>query len=273
MEAFLGECARRVDRALDRCIPPAEGPLATLYDAIRYTVLPGGKRIRPAVTIAMCRACGGRIEQALPAACAVELIHCYSLVHDDLPCMDDAAMRRGRPSCHVKYGEATAVLVGDALQAMAFAAVGNRPKLASELAKWAGPEGLVGGQALDLETGAPTPERVREIHRRKTAALFVASSRMGALSAPKSTSRELAHAEAYGRALGMLFQTVDDLLDTEEDPDKLTLPGAIGVDMAFAEARQLAGEARRAAHGDPWLRQLVDFVIGQIEPAPARNSK
>lgn len=270
---FLAECARRVDQALEERIPPAEGPLATLYDAIRYTVLPGGKRIRPIVTLAMCRACGGRVEQALPAACAVELIHCYSLVHDDLPCMDDAAMRRGRPSCHVKYGEATAVLVGDALQAMAFAAAGERRGLAAELARWAGPEGLVGGQALDLEKGAPTLERVREIHRRKTAALFVASSRMGALSAPKSTPRQLARAEAYGRALGMLFQTVDDVLDRDEDPDKLTLPGAIGVEKAMAEARRLAAEARRAARGDIRLKQLVDFVLGQVESVQARASK
>jgi geranylgeranyl pyrophosphate synthase len=273
ISTFLADCARRVDRALDRLIPAPEGPLATLYDAIRYMVLPGGKRIRPAVTMAMCQACGGRVEQALPAACAVELIHCYSLVHDDLPCMDDAAMRRGRPSCHVKYGEATAVLVGDALQAMAFQALGERAELAAELGRWVGPEGLVGGQALDLEKGAPTVERVREIHLRKTAALFICSSRLGALCAPKTPPREVARAEAYGRALGMLFQTVDDLLDREEEPDKLTLPGAVGADKAHAEARRLAAEARRAARGNARLARFVEFVIGQIEPVHARKSK
>jgi len=271
--AYLAGCARRVDRALDRFLPKPSGSLATLYEAIRYMVLPGGKRIRPAVAMGACEALGGKAEAAIPAACAVELIHSYSLVHDDLPCMDDADTRRGRPSCHVKYGEAVAVLVGDALQAMAFEALGPKESLAAELAKWVGPEGLVGGQTLDLETGPDTLDRVREIHARKTAALFIASARLGALSAPKAFPKDLARAEAYGRSLGLLFQTVDDLLDREEEPDKLTLPGVGGVDGALDEARTLAALARKAAGGSARLAQIAEFVLGQIEPALARKSK
>ncbi|HLG42822.1 MAG TPA: polyprenyl synthetase family protein [Planctomycetota bacterium] len=272
-EAYLAACARKVDRALDRFLPKPSGSLATLYEAIRYMVLPGGKRIRPAVVMASCEAFGGKAETALPAACAVELIHSYSLVHDDLPCMDDADSRRGRPSCHIKYGEAGAVLVGDALQAMAFEVLGPKGELAAELARWVGPEGLVGGQVLDLEKGPATLERVREIHARKTAALFIASARLGACSAPKALPKDLARMEAYGRSVGLLFQTVDDLLDRAEEPDKLTLPGVGGVDEAFEEARTLAARARKAAGGNARLAQIADLVVGQVEPALARKSK
>jgi geranylgeranyl diphosphate synthase type II len=269
VEEYLLRSARRVDRALDRFLPRATETPATLHEAIRYAVLPGGKRIRPAVAIASCEAFGGRAEDAVPAACAVELIHCYSLVHDDLPCMDDADTRRGRPSCHVKFGEAMAVLVGDALQAMAFEAVSKHPQaaaLSGELARFAGSRGLVGGQVLDLRKGPGDAKGVREIHLRKTAALFECSSRMGAWSSGRRSASDLDRAGRFGRALGLLFQAVDDLLDREEEPDKLTVPGVLGVEGALAEAKRLARAARKAAVRAPRFAQIADFVLGQVPP-------
>jgi geranylgeranyl diphosphate synthase type II len=265
----LHEARRRVDEALRRFLPPADDPDTPcpprLAEAMRYSTLAGGKRLRPVLCLLAAEACGGDPEAALPAACAIEMVHTYSLIHDDLPAMDDDDLRRGRPTCHRAFDEATAVLAGDGLLTLAFEVIARRmrpPEAAARcvltLAEAAGPDGMVGGQMADLLAEGRTDATVAEleaIHRRKTGALLLAALRMGAISAGASAATCEA-IDTYGRAVGLAFQIVDDLLDVEGDEAKMgkrvqkdsglgkwTYPGLLGVDGSRARARQLAGEA------------------------------
>jgi len=237
---------------------------ARLREAIRHSLLAPGKRLRPTLVLLAAEACGGNEEDALPAACAVEMIHAYALIHDDLPAMDDDDLRRGLPTCHRAFGEATAILAGDALQALAFEVLAryvHPPRVAAEccacLAAAAGAVGMVGGQADDLEgsSAGGTVARLEEIHRRKTGAIFLASLRLGGLVA-QAESEQLAALETYGRKLGLAFQIVDDLLDIAGDESivgkklhkdlnrgKLTFPGLLGVEESQLRAGGLINES------------------------------
>lgn len=278
---FLTRCTGEVNSFLDRELPPASGPAATLGSAIRHAVLGGGKRIRPALAMASAIAVGGRARDALFVAGALEMVHTYSLIHDDLPCMDDDDLRRGQPTVHVRYGEAIAVLVGDALHTLAFSTIiasGGSPEMrlgcVERLAAAAGPAGMVGGQVLDMEAETRTPDArgLEAIHRGKTGALISASVALGAL-AGGGTAAQADALGAFGRELGLVFQIVDDLLDEEQTSDRLgksagkdraagkaTYPAVHGVEGARAEARRRAEMAR----------QLLD-AAGKA-PGPPVNS-
>jgi geranylgeranyl pyrophosphate synthase len=281
IEAFLRESKAWADRELDRWLPAVATPPRALNEAMRYAVFGGGKRLRPALVRLLCAHFGGDDASAALPAVAIECVHTYSLVHDDLPCMDDDDLRRGRPTCHKVYGEALAVLAGDALLTHAFALLGRAgakagADLVATLAEAAGPAGMVGGQAQDLSLGssAITREEVDEIHLLKTAALIGAACRMGAIAAGAGQA-ERAAAEAYGLALGRCFQAVDDILDVtgdaatlgktpgkDERTQKPTLVAAIGLDGARVEARRLADEARaRAIELSPRGSELVVALV------------
>jgi geranylgeranyl diphosphate synthase type II len=275
----------RIDAALDRYAKLGEGCGPRLTEAIRYVLLGSGKRLRPTLVLLAAEACGGSIDQAMPAACAVEMVHAYSLAHDDLPAMDDDDLRRGRPTCHKVYGEAMAILVGDALLARAFevrATDIEPPALAARctavLAQAAGATALVGGQAADL-AGMQTNGNLGEleaIHRRKTGALIVASLRLGGTVAGAS-SEALAALEAFGWQLGLAFQITDDLLDVagsqaavgkRVDKDaargKVTFPQLLGVEESRRRAARSIAEACAAIGvlgpaAEP-LRALARFV-------------
>ena len=270
------------ERLLQRELDLLEAP-PRLVEAMRYALLGSGKRLRPALVRLVGAHFGGRAEAAELPAVAVEFVHTYSLVHDDLPCMDDDDLRRGRPTCHKVFGEALAVLAGDALLTDAFALLARTPRGAGHvaaLARAAGAEGMVGGQALDLDPGSAAAGRelVDEIHRRKTAALLGAAAEMGALSAG-APDEALARARAFGIALGRAFQATDDILDVtgtsaslgktpgkDQRAAKPTLVAALGLEGARAKARELAKEAKLAAlglgerPGGP-LHELVDLVL------------
>ena len=262
----------QVEQALDTWVH-AEAP-AGLGDAMRYAVLDGGKRLRPLLVLAACEAVGGNSQAALRAACAVELIHAYSLVHDDLPCMDNDVLRRGKPTVHVKFGEAEALLAGDALQALAFELLtpddaGVPPAMQALmcrlLARSAGADGMAGGQAIDLQSvGRKLDEAaLRDMHQRKTGALLQASVELGAACAPSPLQGASAEAlRRYGAAVGLAFQVVDDILDVTADStqlgktagkdaasDKPTYVSLMGLDGARAHADALLAEAEAALAG------------------------
>lgn len=224
----LAACAQAVEAALDRLVPPDAGP-PQLAEAMRYSLLGGGKRLRPFLVLTAAQVCGAPPDVAMPAACAVEMLHTYSLIHDDLPCMDDDDLRRGRPTSHKVFGEALAILAGDALHTLAFqvlAEMAHDPRVGparaaqavAELARAAGPTGMAGGQVLDLEwEEKPAPPEVLErIHRLKTGALFVACLRIGAILAG-APEADLAALTEYGRHFGLAFQIQDDILDVVGD--------------------------------------------------------
>jgi geranylgeranyl diphosphate synthase type II len=262
-ESYLAEVCPLVDAELDRCVP-AEGAAGTLAAAMRHIVFSGGKRLRPALVLLACEHVGGRREEALGAAAAVELVHAYSLLHDDLPCMDDGKLRRGKPCAHIVYGEALAVLAGDALLTLAFEVLAERTPaerpvaaMVVALGRAAGWQGMVGGQVADLaaEGQSPDVERVHAIHAGKTAAMISGSFRLGAQAGggPPDGVERLA---AAGHDLGLAFQIVDDLLDlggsTEElgkqagadaERSKMTWPAAVGEGVARADAAELVGGA------------------------------
>lgn len=284
---YLAERREDVERALDGFLPGADAPPARLHEAMRYSVFSGGKRLRPILAMTSYALAGGRGDSVLAPACATELIHTYSLIHDDLPAMDDDDLRRGRPTCHRAFGEAVAVLAGDALLTLAFEIVAREPGLTTgarlgiiaELAGANGSEGMVGGQAADIagEGTVPTVEAVESIHARKTAAPLRAAVLVGALAASAGEA-ELQALGSYGRSVGLAFQIVDDVLDVVGSESvvgksvgkdvargKLTYPGAVGVRAAEARARELAEEAVSAldAFGDQaWvLREIATFVV------------
>jgi len=285
---FLDEARRLVDAALDSHLPAESTEPKTLHRAMRYSVFAGGKRVRPALVIAACDLHDGDRQAVLPAACAMEMIHTYSLIHDDLPAMDDDDLRRGRPSCHKAFDEATAILAGDALLTHAFLilarqgtnAPGHLLYMIAALAEAAGTGGMIGGQMADLESEgqAVTLATVERIHLLKTAALITASLTMGALLAGAG-DEELQRMKRFGRRIGLLFQITDDILDRTADTKRLgktagkdeaqgkaTYPAAAGMDEANSRAEQLA---RRAAEDlAPYgreraavLLQLTDYLL------------
>jgi geranylgeranyl diphosphate synthase, type II len=260
----LAAARRAIDGALDRYTDFSVDCPAPLRDAIRYSLLAPGKRLRPTLVLFAAEACGSSWEAALPAAAAVEMIHAYSLIHDDLPAMDDDDLRRGRPTCHKAFGEATAILAGDALLALAFEVVAKDvqpPEVAARccaaLAEAAGATALVGGQADDLagEFAEWNLTTLENIHRRKTGAMFLVSLRLGGYVAGADTQQQTA-LERYGRKIGLAFQIVDDLLDVRGDQQsmgkrvgkdskhsKLTFPALLGIDESQLRAQRLIDEA------------------------------
>ncbi len=287
LPAYLNERSQLVDRALDQYLPAESTRPATIHRAMRYSLFAGGKRMRPVLTLAAAEACGGTIDAAMPAACAVECIHTYSLVHDDLPCMDDDDLRRGRPTNHKVFGEGIAVLAGDALLTVAFEILADAkptPRYSvavqvRELAETAGSKWLIGGQVADLEGEGKnlTGAELRYIHRCKTAALLTGSIRLGAMSANAAPARLAALAD-FGQALGLAFQVIDDILDVTQTTEKLgktagkdvhavkaTFPAIYGLEKSRAEARKFT----RAAHAalKPFgnkadrLREIADYLL------------
>jgi geranylgeranyl pyrophosphate synthase len=258
----------RVETALDRRLPSADSPPAALHRAMRYSALAGGKYLRPMLVYATGDVFGADAGRLDGAACAVELIHAYSLIHDDLPAMDDDALRRGKPSCHVAFGEAMAILAGDALQALAFQILAEDPgidvdpaqrlKMIEVLARAAGSLGMAGGQAIDLQSvgGTLAPSQLEDMHLRKTGALIRASVMLGALGSGNRDGDVLRTLDEYARGIGLAFQVRDDVLDVEGETavlgktqgsdrhrDKPTYCSVFGVE----EARKMAAELYRSA--------------------------
>src|SRR5213594_3066611 len=216
---------KKIDQALDRYLPKENVKPATIHKAMRYSLFAGGKRLRPILCLAAAEACGGKIDNALPLACAMECIHTYSLVHDDLPSMDNDDFRRGRPTCHKVFGDGIAVLAGDALLTIAFEIVSrakptlgyNMATLLRELAVAAGSQRLIAGQVADLEAEGKRVKRdqLRFIHQNKTAAMLKSSVRLGAMSA-NADARKLSAITQFGEQLGLAFQVIDDILDVTQ---------------------------------------------------------
>jgi geranylgeranyl diphosphate synthase type II len=274
LQTHLDALRSLVERELTRCLDTDLHCPPQLLEALRYSLLAPGKRLRPLLTLLSAEATGARTEQAMPAACALEMVHCYSLIHDDLPAMDDDDLRRGRPTCHKQFDEATAILAGDGLLTLAFQciAVGVQPgdlaaRCCAELAEAAGVGGMVGGQAEDLAWERRTGARLGDlqaIHSRKTGALFRAAVRLGALIGLWSALRDragplLTALTEYAEALGLAFQIADDLLDVEGSETetgkrvqkdaargKLTYPGLVGVPASREILRQACAAAQAA---------------------------
>jgi geranylgeranyl diphosphate synthase type II len=268
LKNYLLNRQRLIDRGLDRYLPKANTKPATLHRAMRYSLFAGGKRLRPILCLAAAEGCGGKINDALPLACALECIHTYSLVHDDLPSMDNDDFRRGRPTCHKVFGEGIAVLTGDALLTLAFEIVSRaRPSrrydistLLREIAVAAGSKKLIAGQVADLEAEGKNVKRreLQFIHENKTAAILRSSVRLGAMSA-NADAGQLSAITRFGQRLGLAFQVIDDILDVTQTSEvlgksagkdvaakKATYPAVIGLETSRAEARRLTREAHNA---------------------------
>ena len=288
-DQYLADRSALVDKALGRFLPKTTVKPATLHKAMRYSLFAGGKRLRPILALAAAEACGGAIDAALPHACAVECIHTYSLIHDDLPCMDDDDLRRGRPTNHKVFGEGVAVLAGDALLTIAFEILSHaKPtrrydmtSLIRELSAAAGSRWLIAGQVLDLEgEGKPTsPKDLKFIHQSKTAALLTASIRLGAMSADAPEAKLQALTD-FGQALGLAFQVIDDILDVTQTSEKLgksagkdvaaqkaTYPAIFGLERSRAEAHRLTQAARDAVKpfgkNSAALLALADYLLNR----------
>ena len=288
--AYQASCQARVDAALEPLFQAPSEKLQRLYAAMRYSVMNGGKRVRPLLAYAACEALGAPPAQANGAACAVELIHAYSLVHDDLPAMDDDDLRRGQPTTHKAFDEASAILAGDGLQSLAFGALLD-PRLSPQpaelrlamvqaLATAAGPAGMVGGQAIDLgSVGLRLDQQALEyMHRHKTGALIEASVRLGALASGYADPARLEALQVYAQAVGLAFQVQDDILDIESDTatlgkrqgadlarDKPTYPALLGLEAAKGYAIELRDQALAALEGfgesaEP-LRALARYIV------------
>ncbi|MBA2480412.1 MAG: polyprenyl synthetase family protein [Planctomycetes bacterium] len=287
VDAFLSEAVRLADAALECALPRADAWPARLHQAMRHSVFAGGKRLRPALVLGACRACVGDDVLCAPAMAAIELLHTYTLVHDDLPAMDDDDLRRGRPTCHKAFDEATAILAGDALQALAFETVAALGADAvAVLARAGGSRGVVGGQQEDLDAeGAPVDAsdacraRLERIHRGKTAAMIACACELGALSAGASPA-ERAALVRYGEAVGLAFQIADDVLDAtasaavlgktpgkDAAQGKLTYVAVYGLERARSEALRLERDAVAAlaplGDGGEQLVALAHFVVGR----------
>ena len=289
VHAYMKERARAVDEALERSLPPESAPPETVHKAMRYSVFAGGKRLRPVLVIAGAEAVGGAMDDVMPTACAMELIHTYSLVHDDLPAMDDDDFRRGRPTSHKVFGDAMAILAGDGLLTLAFRLLAEnlRPGMDGrvlrdvlvEVAEAAGTGGMVGGQVADLEAEGRqvTPEALDYIHLHKTAALIRASIRSGAALCG-ATPAQLQVLAVAGTSLGLAFQIVDDILDVtgtteqlgktagkDQAQQKATYPAIHGLAASRARAEALMAEAlgALAPFGPPAepLRALGRFIL------------
>lgn len=287
LKQYLKERAKDVDTALDSYLPSARSRPATIHKAMRYSLFAGGKRLRPILCLAAAEACDGEIEEAMPSACAVELMHTYSLVHDDLPCMDDDDLRRGRPTCHKVFGDGMAVLTGDALLTEAFLVLAQTSPtrrypmsaFVAELAITGGSTKLIGGQVMDLEGEGKdlTKAQLIRIHEAKTAALLTSSIRLGAMSA-NATSTKLEALTVFGYNLGLAFQVIDDILDVTQTTEQLgktagkdeavakaTYPAVLGLEKARKEAHRYTDTAMaalkpfgsKATH----LRQIAEYLL------------
>jgi len=287
LKAYLATRQKSVDCALDRFLPKEEVAPSTIHKAMRYSLFAGGKRLRPILCLAAAEACGGKISDALPLACAMECIHTYSLVHDDLPSMDNDDFRRGRATCHKAFGEGVAILAGDALLTIAFEiAARAKPtrrysmtQIIREIASAAGSRKLIAGQVADLEAEGQPADRslVRYIHENKTAAMLTTSVRLGAMSA-NAEAKKLSAVTKFGRSLGLAFQVIDDVLDVTQTSEKLgksagkdvaarkaTYPAVIGLDASRAEARRLTKAAQRALSSfgreAERLREIANYLL------------
>ncbi|MBS0658295.1 MAG: polyprenyl synthetase family protein [Verrucomicrobia bacterium] len=287
LSEYLADSVQRIDQALDGYLPPETRKPAQIHKAMRYSLFAGGKRLRPVLTLAAAEACGGTAEEALPLACAVECIHTYSLIHDDLPAMDNDDYRRGRLTNHKVFGDATAILAGDALLTFAFELVAkantwsryDMRALVGELALGAGSQRLIAGQVADMQAEGRrvSPAQVQYIHECKTAALLATAVRFGAMSADAPTA-DLKAVTKFGRALGLAFQVIDDILDVTQTSEKLgksagkdiaaqkaTYPAVFGLAKARKEADRLTKEALGALDrfGDSAarLRQLAEHLL------------
>ena len=292
IKTYLNEKRIVVEEAMARCMLPAEGPLTAHMEAMRYSLFAGGKRVRPILCLAAAEALGADPEPLLPVACALECIHTYSLIHDDLPAMDDDDLRRGKPTNHVVFGEAGAILAGDGLLTFAFdlmsdpalngvIADGDRLRLIQVVARSSGPLGMVGGQALDVASEGKEVdfETLRTIHRCKTGALITASVQAGAIIGG-ADDVQYASLTKYGESIGLAFQIFDDLLNvegtTEElgkaagsdaDRDKATYPAFFGVEGTKIKAQEAVAAAETALadfdHRAEPLRELARYIINR----------
>ncbi|HWM26625.1 MAG TPA: farnesyl diphosphate synthase [Chthoniobacterales bacterium] len=289
LKPYLVARQKEVDRALDRFLPKESTPPATIHQAMRYSLFAGGKRLRPILCLATAEACGGKISAALPLACAIECIHTYSLVHDDLPSMDNDDLRRGRATCHKVFGDGIAILAGDALLTIAFEIAAkvkatkryDLREIFREIATAAGSQKLIAGQVADLEAEGRRINRaqLRYIHENKTAALLTASVRLGAMAA-NASAKQLAATTAFGRALGLAFQVIDDILDVTQTSEKLgksagkdvaakkaTYPAVIGLEKSRAEANRLTSHADAAlanfGGSADWLREIAKHLLAR----------
>lgn len=282
------EYCSMIEAALPQYLPPVTLPQGKVCEAMAYSLLDGGKRIRGCLTLAMCELCGGEVQSALPLACAIEMVHAYSLIHDDLPCMDNDDLRRGKPSCHIKFGEGTALLAGDALLTHAFSVAsdayfnGTLPaetvlRCVNQLSRAAGVEGMIGGQVIDTapEEVPMTPEQLEAMHGMKTGALIRSAAVLGCLAAgaPRDVVMQ---ADLYAAKIGLAFQIVDDILDATEESEKLgkstsdadnnktTYITLYGVEKAREMVRRLVLEADLAVKGtvldDEMLYELADTL-------------
>lgn len=265
LENYLQEKSASIDSMLHRLLPSEKETPAKLHEAMRYMVFSGGKRIRPVLTLAVTEMCGGPVEQAKIAACAIELIHTYSLIHDDLPSLDNDSLRRGRATCHVRYGEAMAILAGDALLTHAFEILGKlkNPKhfrLVGDISKAAGTPGMIGGQVLDIDAKDKKImlEELNEINRKKTGALLQASCLAGAVISDVSREEEL-RIFKFGEYLGFAFQIVDDIMDGDGYLNHMSEP------EARQKAQELIRQAKRELSGfsgsKSALESLADYVV------------
>jgi geranylgeranyl pyrophosphate synthase len=289
LREFMAGCQARLEAALSQWLPPAATHPAMLHEAMRYAVLDGGKRIRPTLVYASGQAVGSHRNVLDGPACAIEFVHAYSLIHDDLPAMDDDDLRRGKPSCHRAYGEANAILAGDALQSLAFYVLahdhhlaGNpmRLRMIETLALAAGSRGMAGGQTIDLEAAGRQLDiaELEDMHIHKTGALIRASVVLGALSAGDAGENHLEPLDHYAKCIGLAFQIRDDILDVEGETgtlgkrsgadqslDKSTYPALIGLDASRQRAIELNEEAQDSLSGlgaaaDP-LRKISLYII------------
>lgn len=289
-QIFLADSRSRVETALDKWLPPAEIKPQRLHEAMRYATLSDGKRVRPVLVYAAGTALNTELKKLDGAACAVELIHAYSLIHDDLPAMDDDDLRRGRPTCHKAFDDATAILAGDALQPLAFKILVEDPEMSApadcriamirELANASGSRGMVGGQAIDIEATGKQIDlaQLENMHIHKTGALIRASIKLGALCSQEADSDKLKRLDRYAKCIGLAFQVRDDILDIEGDTavigktqgkdqadDKSTYPSLLGLDAAKDMTENLLEESldnlSNFGEGANHLRDLATYIV------------
>ena len=286
----LAGYSQQVDAQLERILPPASGPAERLFAAMRYSVLNGGKRLRPALCFAAADAIGNSNSNTAKVAAAVEMIHAYSLIHDDLPAMDNDDLRRGKPTCHIQFDEATAILAGDALQSLAFQQLteltdissDSKVELLSMLASYSGCSGMAAGQAIDLAATGQTLDidQLDTMHRHKTGALIEASVLMGAITADGASQAQLSALRDFAHAIGLAFQVQDDILDVESSTEQLgkqqgsdaannksTYTSLLGLERARNQAASLYQQSIDslevfADRAEP-LRQLASFIVNR----------
>jgi len=288
---MIALCKHRIEIALNQVLPEATTPPATLHAAMRHSALSGGKYVRPLLVYCAGQACDVPMARLDVAACAVELIHCYSLIHDDLPAMDNDELRRGQPTCHVAYGEAMAILAGDALQALAFHVLAQdndsldaqqRLRMMDTLAYASGSLGMAGGQAIDMQSvgHALDVDELENMHTRKTGALIQASILLGGLAADPIDEQVLLQLGGFGRYIGLAFQIRDDILDVESETETLgkpqgsdegmnkpTYPSLLGLEGAHEKLREVNDKALHYLNDmgpkADFLRQVAEHIIGR----------